>query len=135
MARVQVLYWHDIPLQVRAGRRGNRGSVELDPRFQAAADQAAMAHPLCLKEIPPGGEPGVIALAGSVRTSWETSHGLAVLGDESDCAWVAVASDQGTDTRCLRFRGSDYRARVWTTTLTLEFLRRLLLGLAAGWAE
>lgn len=43
MTEFQVLYWHDIPLQVRAGGRGNRVSVELAPRFQAAADQVAMA--------------------------------------------------------------------------------------------
>ncbi len=43
MAKFQVLYWHDIPLQVRAGSRRNRASIELAPRFQAAVDQAAMA--------------------------------------------------------------------------------------------
>jgi hypothetical protein len=43
MAKFQVLYWHDIPLQVRAGNRRNRASIELAPRFQAAVDQAAMA--------------------------------------------------------------------------------------------
>ena len=43
MAKFQVLYWHDIPLQVRAGSRRDRASIELAPRFQAAVDQAAMA--------------------------------------------------------------------------------------------
>lgn len=46
MAEFQVLYWHDIPLQVRAGNRRNRVSFELAPRFQAAIDQAAMASGL-----------------------------------------------------------------------------------------
>ncbi len=43
MAKFQILYWHDIPLQVRAGNRRNRASIELAPRFQTAVDQAAMA--------------------------------------------------------------------------------------------
>ena len=43
MAEFQVLYWHDIPLQVRAGNRRNRVSFELAPRFQVAIDQVAMA--------------------------------------------------------------------------------------------
>lgn len=43
MAEFQVLYWHDIPIQVRAGNRRNRVSFELAPRFQVAIDQAAMA--------------------------------------------------------------------------------------------
>ena len=43
MAQYQILYWHDIPIQVRAGRRRNRVSKELPPRFQVAIDQAAMA--------------------------------------------------------------------------------------------
>ena len=46
MAEFQVLYWHDIPLQVRAGNRRNRVSFELAPKFQAAIDQAAMASGL-----------------------------------------------------------------------------------------
>lgn len=46
MAEFQVLFWHDIPLQVRAGNRRNRVSFELAPRFQAAIDQAAMASGL-----------------------------------------------------------------------------------------
>ena len=43
MAEYQVLYWHDIPVQVRAGSRPNRVSFELAPRFQAAVDQVAVA--------------------------------------------------------------------------------------------
>jgi hypothetical protein len=45
MATYQVLYWHDIPAQVRA--RGahprERVSVQLADRFQQAIDAAAMA--------------------------------------------------------------------------------------------
>jgi hypothetical protein len=37
------MYWHDIPVQVRAGGRRERVSQELSPRFQAAIDHAAMA--------------------------------------------------------------------------------------------
>ena len=43
MAKVQILYWHDIPLQVRAGGRQQRVSRELPDRFQVAIDNAAMA--------------------------------------------------------------------------------------------
>jgi hypothetical protein len=43
MTSYQILYWHDIPVQVRAGGRRERVSVELPPRFQAAVDSAAMA--------------------------------------------------------------------------------------------
>jgi hypothetical protein len=43
MTTYQILYWHDIPVQVRAGGRRDRVSVELPPRFQEAVDSAAMA--------------------------------------------------------------------------------------------
>lgn len=46
MAEYQVLYWYDIPLQVRAGSRRNRVSQELPSRFQVAIDKAAMAADL-----------------------------------------------------------------------------------------
>jgi nicotinamide-nucleotide amidase len=81
------------------------------------------------------GEAGAVALARAVRVAWDTSHGLAVVSDQSDRAWVAIAHETGTESRRLRFQGRDIRARVWTTTLALEFLRRLLLDLVDGWAE
>ena len=40
------MYWHDIPVQVRAGGRRDRVSVELPQRFQVAVDNAAMAAEL-----------------------------------------------------------------------------------------
>lgn len=43
MSEYQILYWHDIPVQVRAGGRGDRVSQELSDRFQVAIDNAAMA--------------------------------------------------------------------------------------------
>ena len=43
MATYEILYWHDIPVQVRAGSRRNRVSQELPARFQEAVDRAAMA--------------------------------------------------------------------------------------------
>lgn len=42
MATVQVLYWYDIPMQVRASAGRERRSVSLSERFQEAADRAAM---------------------------------------------------------------------------------------------
>lgn len=46
MAEYQILYWHDIPLQVRSGSRRDRVSQELPSRFQVAIDKAAMAADL-----------------------------------------------------------------------------------------
>lgn len=43
MASYQILYWHDIPVQVRARGAGGRASKPLPDRFQEAIDQAAMA--------------------------------------------------------------------------------------------
>jgi hypothetical protein len=43
MTTYQIMYWHDIPLQVRAGGRRHRVSLELSPRFQVSVDNAAMA--------------------------------------------------------------------------------------------
>jgi hypothetical protein len=43
MATYQVLYWHEIPVQVRARGDGGRASAPLASRFQEAIDQAAMA--------------------------------------------------------------------------------------------
>ncbi len=42
MAQYQVLYWYDIPVQVRAGSRKDRFSKELSSRFQVAVDKAAV---------------------------------------------------------------------------------------------
>ncbi len=43
MAQLQVLYWHDIPVQVRAREGRDRTSLALPARFQDAVDNAAMA--------------------------------------------------------------------------------------------
>jgi hypothetical protein len=43
MATYQILYWHDIPAQVRARDAAARASKPLPERFQEAIDQAAMA--------------------------------------------------------------------------------------------
>lgn len=43
MVEYQILYWHDIPVQVRAREKRERLSKPLSPRFQEAVDQAAMA--------------------------------------------------------------------------------------------
>lgn len=43
MTQYQIMYWHDIPVQVRAGGRRDRVSQGLPERFQAAIDKAAMA--------------------------------------------------------------------------------------------
>ena len=43
MATYQIMYWHDIPIQVRARGEGGRASAPLPERFQEAIDAAAMA--------------------------------------------------------------------------------------------
>ena len=43
MATYQVLYWHDIPIQVRAKDQEGRANLVLPERFQEAIDQAAMS--------------------------------------------------------------------------------------------
>lgn len=42
MATYQILYWHDIPLQVRASEGRVRVSKPLSDRFQVAVDNASM---------------------------------------------------------------------------------------------
>ena len=42
MATVQILYWYDIPVQVKAVAGRDRRSVSLSDRFQEAVDRAAM---------------------------------------------------------------------------------------------
>ncbi|MEJ2750941.1 MAG: virulence factor [Anaerolineae bacterium] len=43
MATYQILYWHDIPVQVKAKAGRDRVSKPLSNRFQVAIDNAAMA--------------------------------------------------------------------------------------------
>jgi hypothetical protein len=43
MAIYQVLFWHGIPVQVRARGEGGRAGMALASRFQEAIDQAAMS--------------------------------------------------------------------------------------------
>lgn len=42
MAKYQILYWHDIPLQVKAQEGRTRASKPLTDRFQVAVDAASM---------------------------------------------------------------------------------------------
>lgn len=42
MATYQILYWHDIPLQVRSRAGRERANVSLPARFHDAVDAAAM---------------------------------------------------------------------------------------------
>lgn len=43
MATYQILYWADLPVQVKASEGRNRASAALGERFQEAVDAAAMA--------------------------------------------------------------------------------------------
>jgi len=99
-----------------------------------AFDGAGLAPLVGLDPAGVVGEPGAVALAHAVRHAWGATDGLAVLGDDPGGPWVAIAGETGTEVRRFRYAGRDHRARTWTTTLAQEFLRRLLLGLADGWA-
>jgi nicotinamide-nucleotide amidase len=81
-----------------------------------------------------GAEALALALCQVCPEPGATRYGLAVVGDGEAAPWVAVAGLDGLQSRPLRFRGRDRRARTWSATASLEFLRRLLLGLAEGWA-
>jgi nicotinamide-nucleotide amidase len=105
-----------------------RGSV-------VAGDGAGLAALLQVSPTEAPGEPGALALAREMRRVSGASYGLAVLEDESGGPWVAIDGGAGTDTRRLRYAGRDHRARTWSTTLSLEFLRRTLLGLTEGWPQ
>jgi len=72
-------------------------------------------------------------VAEVVRLTCGATYGLSVLPDEPGGPWVAIAGGGDVQSRRFRYPGRDYRARVWTTVLALEFLRRRLLGLAEGW--
>lgn len=100
-----------------------------------AADGESLARLLRLQSVAPTGEDSAIALALGVRQACEASWGLAVLHDDEDRPWVVATDGDSVETRRLRFRGRDGRSRVWATTQALELLRRLLLGLAEGWAQ
>jgi nicotinamide-nucleotide amidase len=99
-----------------------------------APDGAGLQHLLAQEARPVETNAGAAALAQQVRQAWQASHGLAVLGDDEERAWVSIASPDGVESRRLRFQGRDRRARTWITTAAIEFLRRLLLGLADDWA-
>lgn len=50
MASYQVLYWYDIPMQVKATEGRTRHSTPLPDRFQEAVDAAAMAAGLAASD-------------------------------------------------------------------------------------
>jgi len=104
-----------------------RGSV-------VAAGGPALAGLLRLRTAVETGEAGAVTVAKGIRDLAGAAFGLAVLEDEPGGPWVAIAGESGVDTRRLRYTGRDYRARVWTTTLAMEFLRRTLRNTAEGWA-
>lgn len=78
MASYQILYWFDIPVQVRASVGRNRRTVPLASRFADAVDAAAMAAGLSASDAyteqfhwseaqERDGEPDVVAAAVSAE--------------------------------------------------------------------
>jgi nicotinamide-nucleotide amidase len=82
-------------------------------------------------------EATVVAVAQQLRETCGASATLTVLAgaDRTAGTWVALAMPDMVASRRLRVGGSDHRARLWIATLSLDFLRRALLGLLEGWAE
>ena len=101
------------------------------------ADGRQLALPLGLQTDAVAGQAGAEALAEGIRRSWGATYGLAIVADAVTNGpggpWVAVAAEGRAETRHLRFRGGDHRARAWYAVIALEFMRRLLLGLAESW--
>jgi hypothetical protein len=94
MAIVQVLYWHDIPVQVKATEGRRRHSAALSDRFQEAVDAAAMAAGLVGSDAyteqfrwgepqEQAGDPAIVA--ATVAAALETQY------DEID--WRSVANE------------------------------------------
>lgn len=66
MTKYQVIYWRDIPAQVKARSGAKRGARELSPRFQEAIDAAAMIS----------GAAGTDGYLAEWRTSeWQSADG------------------------------------------------------------
>jgi nicotinamide-nucleotide amidase len=110
-----------------------RGSV-------VANDGAALAHILGSAAVPPqkpelSPEAEARSAAEAVRRACGASYGFAVMPGDPGGHWAAISDAEGVHTRRFWHSGRDQRARIWTTVLALEFLRRLLLGLADGWAQ
>jgi hypothetical protein len=83
MATYQILYWHDIPVQVKARNGRQRASQPLSNRFQEAIDRAAMAAGLvgsdAYTDIFQWSEPAerdgaVEAVAAAVAAELERQH-------------------------------------------------------------
>jgi nicotinamide-nucleotide amidase len=108
------------------------GPAALSPASGAGTPEAPGAAPSGPERDP---EAAAADLARAVRRAASAAYGLAVVEADPVGPWVAVASETGTETRHLRYPGRDHRARTWTAVLSLEFLRRLLLNLAGGWAQ
>jgi nicotinamide-nucleotide amidase len=100
-----------------------------------AADGSGLARLLRMQDANPVGMEGARALAQAARQAWGADYGLAVLGRGDEKPWVAIADDKAVETRNFHFRGRDTRALIWSTKLTLEYLRRHLLGIADGWGQ
>jgi competence/damage-inducible protein CinA-like protein len=128
LAAVETLTLGDVSQRMGAHPDVFRGGI-------VAANDESLSHLLSLDAASLTGQDGAIALADGVRQTLGASCGLAVSGEGEEWPWIAVVHKGGTDTRRLRWRGKDRRARVWTTSMALEFVRRLLLGLADGWAD
>lgn len=74
ITKYQVIYWRDIPAQVKARSGPERATRELSPRFQEAIDAAAMAS---------GAAGTDLYLAGWRTSEWEPAEGaLAAVLDE-----------------------------------------------------
>jgi hypothetical protein len=80
--RVQIVFWRDIPAQVKARAGEIRASCPLSDRFQQAIDRAAMI----------AGMAGTDDYLSAWRTSdWETRDGSADEAAQAECASLETA--------------------------------------------
>ncbi len=82
MAHYQILYWYDIPLQVRSREGRERANVSLPPRFQDwFARQGWQPHPHQLDLLAAQGDTLLIAPTGGGKTLAGFLPTLAELAD------------------------------------------------------
>jgi hypothetical protein len=85
MTTIQILYWHTIPIQVRAMAGRNRQTLALSARFMEAVDAAAMSARLTDSDaysdlfrwgepIEKEGDPAELAqqTAAELEATWQT---------------------------------------------------------------
>ena len=93
-------------------------------RLCGVPQESVHSHGLFSPEI-------ALATAQAIRTTGWAGVGLAVLGGrrEGERTWAAIASRDETRQREIPFSSGTEISQVWLSTLALDWLRRVLLGI------